>query len=218
MLDLDHDFTKIRSLLKQPLYGLQIVNCAKNKRLYRQGDVADAFYYLQEGSLMFTTLTHGGKAAVVSVRTKGEVIGQSVLIGRRRRGYTATALTDAILTRIDLAAAAKLMAAYPDFTKFLLASNIAKHYRVQETMVDHIVHTSEARLARLLLRLADTNDPKHEPAAIPQVSQERLAEMIGTTRGRVNMFLNRFRRDGLIEYETPIRVHRRRVKSMLDKF
>ena len=85
-------------------------------------------------------------------------------------------------------------------------------------MVDHIVHTSEIRLARLLLRLADINDPEHEPGAIPQLSQERLAEMIGTTRGRVNAFLHRFRRDGLIEYEMPIRVHRARAKSMLERY
>ena len=205
-------------MLDKPSGGLQVVNYTRNETLFRQGDVADAIYYIVDGTLMFSTVARGGKEAVISVRGRGEVIGQNVLTGRRHREYTATALSSGTATRIELSSALRLIDSNPHFTKFLLASCIVKNRGSQEMVVDHIVHNSEIRLARLLLRLADTNDPDNEPGAIPQVSQEILAQMIGTTRGRVNIFLNRLRRDGLIEWETPIRVHRPRVKRLLQQY
>lgn len=217
-LDLEHGFARVRSLLQSPHKGFDIVSYAKHQTIYRQGDVHDAIYYIQDGSVMFDAVSQRGKTAVVSVRGAGEIFGQSVLIGRPDRAYTATTLSDCVLTRIQRFAAMKLMESNPDFTKFLLAASIAKHYDAREILVDHIVHGSQARLARLLLRLADVNDPGGEPAAVPKINQERLAEMVGTTRGRVNVFLNRFRQDGLIENETPIRVYRARMKAMLRKF
>jgi len=188
--------------------GKQILNLKKNETAYAQGDTADAIFYVQKGQLRVTVTSANGKEATLALAGVGEFLGEDCMIlAHRLRLATATAMTDCALLRISRAEMVRALhqehALSDVFVSFLLTRNA----RVQADLVDQLFNSSEKRLARILLLLAQFGKESKPETVVPKISQEVLAEMIGTTRSRVSFFMNRFRKLGFIEYNGEIRVH-----------
>jgi CRP/FNR family cyclic AMP-dependent transcriptional regulator len=188
--------------------GKQILNLKKNETAYAQGDAADAIFYVQTGQLRVTVTSTNGKEATLALVGAGEFLGEDCLVlAHPLRLATATAMTDCALLRINKAEMVRVLhqehALSDVFVSFLLTRNA----RVQADLVDQLFNSSEKRLARILLLLAQFGKESKPEKVVPKISQEMLAEMIGTTRSRVSFFMNRFRKLGFIEYNGEIRVH-----------
>jgi CRP/FNR family transcriptional regulator, cyclic AMP receptor protein len=188
--------------------GKQILNLKKNETAYAQGDAADAISYVQKGQLRVTVTSANGKEATIALVGVGEFLGEDCLVlAHPLRLATATAMTDCALLRISKAEMVRVLhqehALSDVFVSFLLTRNA----RVQADLVDQLFNSSEKRLARILLLLAQFGKESKPETVVPKISQEILAEMIGTTRSRVSFFMNRFRKLGFIEYNGEIRVH-----------
>jgi CRP/FNR family transcriptional regulator, cyclic AMP receptor protein len=188
--------------------GRHVVNLKKNETAYAQGDLADTIFYVQTGRVRVTVISANGKEATLALVAAGEFLGEDCMVlAHPLRLATATAMTDCALLRISKAEMVRVLheeAALSDvFVAFLLARNA----RVQADLVDQLFNSSEKRLARILLLLAQFGKESKPETVVPKISQEMLAEMIGTTRSRVSFFMNRFRKLGFIEYNGEIRVH-----------
>jgi len=169
--------------------------------LYAQGDTAEALFYVECGRVKLSIVVPSGKEAVVGIRGEGEFFGEACLVGRRRRVGAAMTLTNCSILRITTAAMTRLLHDEPTFANAFIAYEVNQRLSDNESLVDQLTGSAERRLARTLLRLVNFgrgNVPGPLPAL---VNQTVLAEMIGTTRGRVNFFMNRFKRQGLIEYD-----------------
>jgi CRP/FNR family cyclic AMP-dependent transcriptional regulator len=195
--------------LKETGLGRTLIDLNKNQVLFSQGDPADAVFYIQKGSIKLTVLSRRGKEATLSLMDAGNFVGEAcVAAAERIRMVTATALTRSTLLRIEkkemIRALQKERGFCADvFVSFLLARNA----RIQEDVVDQLFNSSEKRLARVLLRLAHFAKEEKTEDVVPKISQEMLAEMIGTTRSRVNFFMNRFRKLGYIDYNGGLEVN-----------
>jgi CRP/FNR family cyclic AMP-dependent transcriptional regulator len=188
--------------------GKQVLNLKKNETAYAQGDTADAVFYVQKGQLRVTITSANGKEATLALVGVREFLGEDCMIlAHPVRLATATAMTDCALLRISKAEMVRVLhqehALSDVFVSFLLTRNA----RVQADLVDQLFNSSEKRLARILLLLAQFGKESKPETVVPKISQEVLAEMIGTTRSRVSFFMNRFRKLGFIEYNGEIRVH-----------
>ena len=188
--------------------GRTLVELKKNQVLFSQGDEADAVFYIKKGAVKLTVVSQRGKEATVALLESGNFVGESCLSAAERvRMVTATALTRSTLMRIERQEMIRVLReehAFADvFVSFLLARNV----RIQADLVDQLFNSSEKRLARILLLLAHFGKEGKPENVIPKISQEVLAEMIGTTRSRVNFFMNRFRKMGFIEYNGGLEVH-----------
>ncbi|MGA2373863.1 MAG: Crp/Fnr family transcriptional regulator [Candidatus Korobacteraceae bacterium] len=188
--------------------GKQVLNLKKNETAYAQGDAADAIFYVQKGQLRVTVTSANGKEATIALVGVGEFLGEDCLVlAHPLRLATATAMTDCALLRISKAEMVRVLhqehALSDVFVSFLLTRNA----RVQADLVDQLFNSSEKRLARILLLLAQFGKESKPETVVPKISQEILAEMIGTTRSRVSFFMNRFRKLGFVEYNGEIRVH-----------
>jgi CRP/FNR family transcriptional regulator, cyclic AMP receptor protein len=172
----------------------------KKQVLYSQGDAADAVFYIQEGKIKLTVVSQQGKEAVVAILEQGSFFGESCLAGQTVRTYTATALEDSSLVRIDKDAMLRVLHEEPTFAELFMSYLLAHTIRIQEDLVDQLFNSSEKRLARILLLLAHFGKEGKPEPVIAKVSQEMLAEMIGTTRSRVSFFMNKFRKLGFIDY------------------
>ena len=173
---------------------------AVNKVVYAQGDAANAVYYLQKGKAKITITSKGGKEAVIAILEPGEFFGESCLNGHARRVTSVTAMTDCSVMRLEKAAMLRVLYDEPEFAELFILHLLHRNSRTQEDLVDQLFNSSEKRLARTLLLLANFGkDSKAEPV-IAKISQETLAEMVGTTRSRVSFFMNKFRRLGFIDY------------------
>jgi len=179
----------------------------EGQAIFSQGDRADAVYFLEEGKVKLTVLSRQGKQAVIALLGPGHFFGEGCLAGQPLRMSTATATTDSSITLLPKAA--MLRALHEDaefsenFTMYLLSRNI----RIEEDLVDQLFNSSEKRLARILLLLANFGKEGRPERVVPKVSQETLAEMVGTTRSRVSFFMNKFRKLGFIEYNGGLEVH-----------
>jgi CRP/FNR family transcriptional regulator, cyclic AMP receptor protein len=192
--------------------GLTISKYAKGQAIFAQGDPADAVFYIRQGRVKISVISAQGKEAVVAFLKAGDFIGEGCLTGRPRRVSTARVLEDSVVTRVDNATMVRVLLDEPKFSEKFTAHLLARTVRVEEDLVDQLFNSSEKRLARALLLLANFGkDGKREPV-IAKVSQETLADMIGTTRSRVSHFMNRFRELGYIEYNGDLEVH----SSLLD--
>jgi len=196
------------TFLDQTGVGKTLVELKKNQVLFSQGEQADAVFYLQKGTLKLTVVSQRGKEATVALLQPGNFVGEAcVAAAERIRTLTATALTKCTLMRIKRSEMVRMLHeehAFADvFVSFLLARNV----RIQADLVDQLFNSSEKRLARILLLLANFGKEGRPESVIPKISQEVLAEMIGTTRSRVNFFMNRFRKLGFIEYNGKLEVH-----------
>jgi CRP-like cAMP-binding protein len=191
----------------------RIVKLAARENFFPQGDPADSVFYLQKGRAKITVVSRAGKEATIALLDAGEFVGEDSLVAvPAPRLATATAIvacTALKITREEMVRALYAEHAFSDlFLKFLLARSI----RIQADLVDQLFNSSERRLARILLLMAEFGQPGEPEPLIPKISQETLAEMIGTTRSRVSFFMNRFRKLGFISYDGRIRVH----KSLLN--
>ncbi|MGA7327765.1 MAG: Crp/Fnr family transcriptional regulator [Rhodomicrobium sp.] len=182
-------------------------NYRKNQTVFSQGEPADAVFYIQSGKLKVTVLSDQGKEAVVAIHEKGDFFGEGCLTGQPRRLATVVAMTESVIMRLDRAAMVRVLHDEPDFSAMFLAYILARNARVEEDLVDQLFNSSEKRLARLLLLMANFGKEGKPEPVIAKISQETLAEMIGTTRSRVNIFMNKFRQLGFIEYNGDMKVH-----------
>jgi CRP-like cAMP-binding protein len=180
---------------------------SKRQILYSQGDAADAVFYIQGGRVKLTVVSEQGKEAIVGILEQGSFFGESCLAGDIVRTSTATALEDSSIKRIDKDAMIRVLHEEPAFAELFMSYLLAHSIRVQADLVDQLFNSSEKRLARILLLLAHYGkDGKPEPV-VAKLSQETLAEMIGTTRSRVSYFMNKFRKLGFINYNGGLHVH-----------
>jgi CRP-like cAMP-binding protein len=187
--------------------GRAISNCRKGQIVYRQGDLADAVFYIQSGQVKKTVVSEQGKEAVVALLGTGEFFGEGSLAGEILRLGTVTALTKCVIVRISKANITRVIHEEPAFAELFIAHLLARNSRVEEDLVDQLFNSSEKRLARTLLLLANFGKEGRPEPIIAKVSQETLAEMIGTTRSRVSFFMNKFRKLGLIDYNGNIEIH-----------
>ena len=187
--------------------GKTSLTSPKKQVLYSQGDAADAVFYIQGGKVKLTVVSEQGKEAVIAILEQGSFFGESCLAGQTVRTATATALEDCSLVCIDKGAMICVLHDEPRFAELFLSYLLAHTIRIQEDLVDHLFNSSEKRLARLLLLLAHIGKEGKPEPVIAKVSQEMLAEMIGTTRSRVSFFMNKFRKLGFIKYNGGLHVH-----------
>ncbi|MEO8667421.1 MAG: Crp/Fnr family transcriptional regulator, partial [Bauldia sp.] len=187
--------------------GKTLVTSAKNEVVFAQGDLADAVFFIHSGKVKIAVVSEQGKEAVVAILGAGDFCGEGCLAGQTRRMATASAMSEAELTRIEKAAIIRVLHEEPAFSEIFVTHLLARTIRVEEDLVDHLFNSSEKRLARTLLLLANFGKEGKPEPIIAKVSQETLAEMIGTTRSRVSFFMNKFRRLGFISYNGTLEVH-----------
>ena len=195
--------------------GKHVEKYAKNQRIFGQGEVADSVFYIQKGKVKITVLSEHGKEAVVGIIGEGQFFGEGCLEGAEIRSATCQAMEDCLITSIGKSAMLALLGQEPKFSSFFIAYLLSRNSRIEDDLIDQLFNSSERRLARLLLLLANLGkEGGGEPIAVT-LSQETLAEMIGTTRSRVSFFMNKFRKKGFIDYNGKIEVHRALLDAVL---
>jgi len=188
--------------------GRKVVSFPKKQGIFAQGDAADAVFYIQEGKVRLTVVSKIGKEATLGILSQGDFFGEGGLAGQHLRMGSATAMTDCELLRIEKKAMMLALHREHKFSDLFVAYLLARNIRYEEDLVDQLFNSSEKRLARLLLLLAHFGKDGKPEIVIPKISQETLAEMIGTTRSRVSFFMNRFRELGFLDYgEGGLQVH-----------
>jgi CRP/FNR family cyclic AMP-dependent transcriptional regulator len=175
--------------------------------VFSQGEAADSIFYISEGKVKLTVLSAQGREAVVAILGPGDFFGEGCLAGQARRMATATAMTECSIARLDKAAMIRVLHDAPEFSEKFMSHLLTRNIRVEADLVDQLFNSSEKRLARMLLILANFGKESKPEPVIAKVSQEMLAEMIGTTRPRVSFFMNKFRKLGLIDYNGQLEVH-----------
>jgi CRP/FNR family transcriptional regulator, cyclic AMP receptor protein len=187
--------------------GRTLSNYRKNQKIFSQGDPADAVFYIQKGKAKVTVVSGLGKEAVVAILGEDEFFGEGCLAGQPLRIATAVAIGDCEIMRIEKTALIRALQDHPAFSEMFLAHLLLRTIRVEEDLMDQLFNSSEKRLARALLLLANFGKEGRPEPIIAKVSQETLAEMIGTTRSRVSFFMNKFRKLGFISYNGKMEVH-----------
>ncbi len=180
--------------------GRRMVAVPKKQTIFAQGDDADAVFYVQKGKVRLTVVSKTGKEATIGIVSEGNFFGEGALAGQVRRMGSAAAMTDCDLLRIDKKAMMSALHGEHAFSDLFVAYLLARNIRYEEDLVDQLFNSSEKRLARILLLLARFGKEGVPEAVVPKISQETLAEMVGTTRSRVSFFMNRFRKLGFIDY------------------
>jgi CRP/FNR family cyclic AMP-dependent transcriptional regulator len=187
--------------------GRTIVAAQKKQTIFTQGDRADAVFYIQKGKVRLTVVSKTGKEATVGIVGERNFFGEGTLAGQLLRMGSAVALTDCDLLRVEKKAMLNALHREHAFSDLFVAYLLARNIRYEEDLVDQLFNSSEKRLARILLLLAHFGKEGVPETVIPKISQETLAEMIGTTRSRVSFFMNRFRKLGFIHYNGGLQVH-----------
>jgi CRP/FNR family transcriptional regulator, cyclic AMP receptor protein len=192
--------------------GRAISDYRKDQIVYMQGDLADSVFYVQSGKVKKTVASEQGKEAVVALLGTGDFFGEGCLTGQPLRLATVSAMAECVIVRITKAEITRVIHEEPAFAELFIAHLLARNSRVEQDLVDQLFNSSEKRLARILLLLANFGKEGRPEPILATISQETLAEMIGTTRARVSFFMNRFRKLGLVDYNGQIEVH----SSLLD--
>jgi CRP-like cAMP-binding protein len=187
--------------------GRAVSDYRKDQIVFRQGDPSDAVFYIQTGKVKKTVVSEQGKEAVVAILEVGDFFGEGCLAGEVLRLSTVSVLTKSVIVRISKEDITRVIHEEPAFAELFIAHLLARNSRVEEDLVDQLFNSSEKRLARTLLLLANFGKEGKPEPIIAKVSQETLAEMIGTTRSRVSFFMNKFRKLGLIDYNGSIEIH-----------
>ncbi len=196
--------------------GRRIVHCDTKGALFSQGDSADSVFYLQSGRLKVTVVSANGKEATITLLSAGDFIGEDSLARTAgHRSTTVTAITSSYAMKITRSEMIRVMHDEHAFSDLFLSYVLERSIRTQADLVDQLFNSSEKRLARLLLIMADYSEPGEPAKFIPPVTQETLAAMVGTTRSRVSFFMNRFRKLGFIDYNGRIQVHKSLLKAVL---
>ena len=183
--------------------------------IFTQGDKADAMFYVRNGNVKLTVASNGGKKAVIAILRQGDFFGEGCLVRQSMRMSSATAIQPSTIARVKRVTIVRLIHEDPAFVKLFIAHLLLRIERIEEDFVDQIFSSSEKRLARILLALASFGLQSKPELAALKVSQETLAEMVGTTRSRVSYFMNRFRKMGLIHYNGGLQVHRKMFTVLL---
>ena len=187
--------------------GKNMLRVPRKQVLFSQGDTTDAVFYVQAGKVKLTVVSPQGKEAVIAILEPGSFFGEGCLAGQRVQLATATIVDEARIVRIDKQSMLQLLQDDHTFSTLFLAYMLARNLRIQEDLVDQLFNSSEKRLARILLLMAHSGREGKPEVVIPKISQETLAEMIGTTRSRVSFFMTRFKKRGLIHYDGGLHVH-----------
>jgi CRP/FNR family transcriptional regulator, cyclic AMP receptor protein len=187
--------------------GRKIVAVEKKQSIFTQGDMADAVFYIRTGKVRLTVVSKAGKEATIGILKEGDFFGEGALAGQMVRMGSATAMTDCEVLRVNKKAMMEAVHGEHAFSDMFVAYLLARNIRYEEELVDQLFNSSEKRLARVLLLLAHFGKEGIPETVIPKISQETLAEMIGTTRSRVSFFMNRFRKLGFIHYNGGLQVH-----------
>jgi CRP/FNR family cyclic AMP-dependent transcriptional regulator len=195
--------------------GKTILEFHSNQKVFAQGEVADTVFYIQKGSVKLTVVSEHGKEAVVGILAPGQFFGEGCMNGHPVRIATTTAMEECVITSITKEAMIELLHEEPKFSELFMAYLLTRNGRIQEDLIDQLFNSSEKRLARLLLLLANFGKEGSPQLISPNISQETLAEMIGTTRSRVSFFMNKFRKLGLISYNGKIEVHNSLLNAVL---
>jgi CRP/FNR family cyclic AMP-dependent transcriptional regulator len=204
-----------QAFLSRPDAGKTVDKYEKNQKIFSQGDVADAVFFIQKGKVKITVLSEHGKEAVVGILAEGQFFGESCLDGAQLRTATSHAMEECLITSITKTAMLAALSKEPKFSEFFMSYLLSRNSRIEDDLIDQLFNSSERRLARLLLLLANFGqEAGPHPIAIT-LSQETLAEMIGTTRSRVSFFMNKFRKQGFISYNGKIEVHSSLLDSVL---
>jgi CRP/FNR family cyclic AMP-dependent transcriptional regulator len=217
MTDLPHHETlkgtfSPKGFLARAEIGKTIVKYGKNQQIFAQGEIADSVFYIQKGKVKITVLSEHGKEAVVGILTQGQFFGEACLDGAQLRTATSHAMEDCLITSMTKATMLATLDTEPKFSAFFVAYLLSRNSRIEDDLIDQLFNSSERRLARLLLLLANFGKEGGASPVAVTLSQETLAEMIGTTRSRVSFFMNKFRKKGFISYNGKIEVH----SSLLD--
>ena len=173
---------------------------AKNHQVFLQGEPGDAIFYIQKGKIKLTVVSKQGKEAVVAILGAGDFFGEGCLAGQSLRMASATTMSDCSIMRLEKTGVIRMLHLEPAFSELVLHHLLSRNIRIEEDLVDQLFNSSEKRLARVLLLLANFGKEGKPELVIPKVSQETLAEIVGTTRSRVSFFMNRFRKLGFIQY------------------
>ena len=191
--------------------GKKILSLEKKETIFTQGDAADAIFYVQKGRVRLTVVSQTGKEATIAMVGAGNFFGEGSLAGQLLRMGSAAAMTDCEILRVDKKTMMDVLRREPAFSEMFVAYLLARNIRYEEDLVDQLFNSSEKRLARVLLLLAHFGKEGIPETVVPKISQETLAEMVGTTRSRVSFFMNRFRKLGFIHYaggtEGALQVH-----------
>jgi CRP/FNR family cyclic AMP-dependent transcriptional regulator len=187
--------------------GKTLLKLRKNQLVFSQEDVADSVLYIHDGRVKLTVVSQEGKEAVVAILEPGAFFGEGCLAGQRVRMASATALDASTLARIDKPAMVRVLHDEPRFAELFTSYLLSRNIRIEEDLVDHLFNSSEKRLARVLLLLAHFGKEGKPEPVIAKISQETLADMIGTTRSRVSFFMNKFRKLGFLEYNGGLHIH-----------
>jgi CRP/FNR family cyclic AMP-dependent transcriptional regulator len=201
------DLFRGRKFLTKVDGGKTVGRYTPKKAVFLQGDVSNAIFYVEKGKVKLTVVSKRGKEAVVAILGAGDFLGEECLAGQTQRISTATPISECRIVRIEKSAAIAALRADPVFSELFLAYLLDRNIRTQEDLIDQLFNSSEKRLARVLLLLANYGREHQPDLVIAKISQETLAEMIGTTRSRVNYFMNKFRKLGFIKYNGDLEVN-----------
>jgi CRP/FNR family transcriptional regulator, cyclic AMP receptor protein len=190
-----------QALLARVGAGRTTTELRRRQIVFLQGDSADAVFYIEKGKIELRVSSQQGKEAILAILGVGDFFGEGCLGGQPLRNATAAAATECSVMRLEKSAMVTVLRDEPEFSALFISYLLTRNTRIEEDLVDHHFNSSEKRLARLLLRLANSGKEGKPEAVIPKISQETLAEMIGTTRSRVSFFMNKFRKLGFIEYK-----------------
>jgi CRP/FNR family transcriptional regulator, cyclic AMP receptor protein len=196
-----------KGLLVRAGKGRILEEFEKNQQIFGQGDLAESLFYIQKGKVKLTVVSKQGKEAVIAILGPSDFFGEGCLAGQERRMARATALTDCSTMRLAKAGVIQMLHEKRAFSELFLRYLLSRNIRIEEDLVDQLFNSSEKRLARVLLLLANFGKEGKPEPVIPKISQETLAEIVGTTRSRVSYFMNRFRKMGFIEYNGSLYVH-----------
>jgi CRP/FNR family cyclic AMP-dependent transcriptional regulator len=190
-----------KAFLERPGTGVTLERFQKHQHVYAQGDTADVVGYVRRGTVKATIISGRGKEAIIGIFRKGQFFGEASLNGTSVRTEAIVALDDCLITLISRETMQSMLGARPDFAAFFIAHLLSRNSRLEGDLIDQLLNSSERRLARLLLLLANAEGQDDKPIDIA-LSQEALADMVGTTRSRVSTFMNKFREKGLISYDS----------------
>ena len=196
------------SVLTGIFRGKTVMECRTNRAIFQQGQPADSLFYLRRGKVKLTVISKQGKEAIVAVLSAGEFFGEGCIAGQQLRMATAVAMTDCALDRIEKSLMTRLLHDRHDISELFVTHLLSRNIRYEADLVDQLFNSSEKRLARILLLLAHFGKESRAEPVLPRISQDDLAQMVGTTRSRVSHFMNKFRGLGFIDYdESGLTVH-----------
>ena len=196
-----------KTLLAAVPEGRTVREYRKGEAVFTQGDPADAVFFVERGKVKLTVLSRQGKQAVIALLAPGEFFGEGCLAGQPVRMATATALTEATIIRLARPMMVRALHRDPVFAEVFTTYLLSRNIRMEEDLVDQLFNSSEKRLARILLLLANFGKEGRPEPVVPKISQEMLAEMVGTTRSRISFFMNKFRKLGFLDYNGRLEVH-----------